>query len=74
MEALIAGEQMASRCPVCRTPLLRQQSRSGRKDGGQGKHWDTLEIKVRRKGQGRGHSQGKKGKEAVVSSSSKICA
>ena len=51
MEALIAGEHgaSASRCPVCRTAVLRTDS--GKTQGGEGYHWTGLELKVvKRKG------------------------
>jgi hypothetical protein len=45
MEALIAGEAglNASRCPVCRTTIYREKA--GKKSGGKGVHWQTLELK-----------------------------
>ena len=57
MEALIAGEQNSSRCPVCRTPVSRMP-RPGKRDGGEGKHWQPLELKFVRKS--------KKGKEPAT--------
>jgi hypothetical protein len=50
MEALIAGEGNGgntSRCPVCRTPIYREKA--GKKNGGQGAHWQVLELKFQTK-------------------------
>ncbi|KAI9678666.1 MAG: SUMO-targeted ubiquitin ligase complex subunit slx8 [Caeruleum heppii] len=47
MESLMAAHSTQSRCPVCRTEVLRMPKGNR---GGEGKHWTVLELKVARIG------------------------